>query len=604
MIHPGLITANIVEEVAFLAATPVLWLFLYLLAWVDPERARAAGFGRTTFWLLVGGGVVGLLGELPILPIGPYVLGINVAGGIIPLVLSGLFLARLAPNGGSSARLFVLLLALETAIALVGVIVLPSLGVPVVLAATVALAIVGYLVLPKGPTGRFYAAALALVSGAIAVTFLSTQSEPGYGITSQFPFYFFAPIGVGVLSVALAEVLRLDGGGPVGRGAGLPLAYATTTLGVLVGADVLRQPPLYGSGSGGFYVIGGAGPLDLLYLSGLIAVASAWTLERLLHGRWPAAPSDTPTVVRTPEDVLRNSLDIAMGGDPAAAVRLAGEAADSSVDRARLLLEAPPAPPETPWAGLPVPAWVDLDHRNLRALVNSPERRPRDAARAWWTARWLVRLGGEIGRRRFARAGARFVAGTVDVLALAVPAILVWVLLVVTSKGSGTALLNGAAYNAAAVGYAAWAFVYFVVAEAWFGTTLGKRLVGLAVTDRSLRRPAVIPAMLRNAPKLLPLIVVGVVGADLVYVALRGAAALGVAGTSYFPDLAVVTALTFLVLIGVGIPTAAGALTMSMTSERQRLGDLLAGTWVVTARRPTTAVPPGAGAPSVVPPGA
>jgi uncharacterized RDD family membrane protein YckC/uncharacterized membrane protein len=595
MIHPGLITTNIVEEVAFLAATPLLWLFLYLFAWVDKDRARAAGFGRMTFWLLVGGGVLGLLGELPILPIGQYILGINIAGGVIPLVLSGLFLSRLAPNGAPAARTFLVLLAVETAVSLLASIFVPSLSWFVVLDAAVAVALLGIAVLRDSAPGKVFASTLALVSGTIVITFLATQSEPGFGITSQFPFYLLAPIGVGVVAVALAERLHLD------AMAGLPLAYASATIGVLIGADVLRQPPLYGPGAGAFYVIGGAGPEDLLYLSGLIAVASAWAFARAVQASRPIPQRGDAAGARSPEDLLRNSLNVAMAGDPALAVRLAGEAAESGVGRARLLLGAPPPPPDAPWSGLRVPAWIELDHRNLRALVDSPERRPRDAARAWWTARWLVRLGREVSMSRFARAGPRFAASTLDVVVLTTPAAIVWVILVLATHGSAASLLDGAAYNAAAIGFAAWAYVYFVVAETWFGTTLGKRVFGLAVTDRSLHRPTVVPAMLRNAPKLLPLVVVGEAGADLVFLLLRGTASLGFTGSPLIPDLALLTIFAFLLVLGVGLPTAAGALTMSLTAERQRVGDLLAGTWVVTARPPPTAVPPGAAAVPGVP---
>jgi uncharacterized RDD family membrane protein YckC len=595
MIHPGLVTTNIVEEVAFLAATPLLWLFLYLFAWVDKDRARAAGFGRMTFWLLVGGGVLGLLGELPILPIGQYILGINIAGGVIPLVLSGLFLARLAPDGAPSARTFLVLLAVETAVSLLASIFVPSLSWFVVLDAAVAVALLGIAVLKDTAPGKVFASTLALVSGTIVITFLATQSEPGFGITSQFPFYLLAPIGVGVVAVALAERLHLE------SMAGLPLAYASATIGVLIGADVLRQPPLYGPGAGAFYVIGGAGPEDLLYLSGLIAVASAWAFARAVQASRPIPQRGTPAGTRSPEDLLRNSLNVAMAGDPALAVRLAGEAAESGVGRARLLLGAPPPPPDAPWSGLRVPAWIELDHRNLRALVDSPERRPRDAARAWWTARWLVRLGREVSMSRFARVGPRFAASTLDVVVLTTPAAVVWVMLVLATHGSAASLLDGAAYNAAAIGFAAWAYVYFVVAETGFGTTLGKRVFGLAVTDRSLHRPTVVPAMLRNAPKLLPLVVVGEAGADLVFLVLRGTASLGFTGSPLIPDLALLTIFAFLLVLGVGLPTAAGALTMSLTAERQRVGDLLAGTWVVTARPPPTAVPPGAAAVPGVP---
>ncbi len=62
----------------------------------------------------------------------------------------------------------------------------------------------------------------------------------------------------------------------------LPAAFVAGTFGVLVGADVLRQPPLYPSSSPGLYIIGGAGVFDLVYLSGLLALATAFAAHRLL----------------------------------------------------------------------------------------------------------------------------------------------------------------------------------------------------------------------------------------------------------------------------------------------------------------------------------
>jgi uncharacterized RDD family membrane protein YckC len=278
---------------------------------------------------------------------------------------------------------------------------------------------------------------------------------------------------------------------------------------------------------------------------------------------------------------------------------LAGDAADVALERTRRLLEAPAPPASTPWAGLPVPPWVDLDHQNLRALVVSKERRPRDAARAWWTARWLVRMARELATPRFATPSRRFLAGLVDFLLIAAPATVLWVAIVRTTGGPASTVLTGVPLNAAAIGYAAWGFVYFVVAERWFGTTLGKRLVHIAVTDRSLRRPSTIPSLLRNAPKLIPLSVVGIVGAQLVVVLLKGVGGLGLSSAAMFlPTIAVVAAIALLLTLGVGIPTAAGAFGMSLSAERQRLGDLLAGTWVVNVR-PTAGAPPGVSAPAL-----
>ncbi|MCI4362130.1 MAG: RDD family protein [Thermoplasmata archaeon] len=434
--------------------------------------------------------------------------------------------------------------------------------------------------------------AVGLVSGGIAVTFLATESLPGLGIVSAFPYYLLTPLGVGILAVAIVEQLKLP---PMSS---LPLAYATATIGVLIGADVLRQPPLYGNGTPAIYVIGGAGPLDLLYLSGLMAVVGAWAFDWLVHRRLPRSASTASPPPATPESLLRSSVQLSLDGDSAGAVRMAGAAADAALDRTRRLLDAPPEPTGSPWSGLPVPPWVDMDHRNLRALVVSKERRPRDAARAWWTARWLVRLARDMSRSRFATPGRRFFAGLADFLLIAVPATVVWVSIVLLTGGPVTTVLTGVPLNAAAIGYAAWGFGYFVLAEHWYGTTFGKRLFHLAVTDRSLRRPAAIPALLRNTPKLIPLTVAGVVGAESVVLLLRGFGGLGLrTAASLLPEVTVVFAILLLLTLGVGIPTAAGAFGMSFSSENQRLGDLLAGTWVLNDR-PVAGVPPGAAAPA------
>jgi uncharacterized membrane protein/uncharacterized RDD family membrane protein YckC len=593
------VASNIVETVAYLAATPLLWLFLYLFAWDDPARARAAGFGRRTFWLIVGGGVLGILGDLPLLPIGAYVLGINVAGGLIPLVLSVLFLARFHARPATPLVSFFGLLAVETAAAIVGAAWLPGLAADLwVLACTVGIAAVGATwFADRRPTERVYAAAFVLVSATILATFLATASEPGYGIVSQFPDYLLAPLGVGIVAVAVVEQLELP------AVAALPLAYAAATLGVLIGADVLRQPPLYGPGVGAFYVIGGAGPIDLLYLSGLLAVVAAWAFDRLVHRIRTPTTAGAPRL-RLPEALLRGSIQVAAAGDPMASAQLAGDAAETALHRARLLTGTPPGPAEAPWAGLPVPGWINLDHRNLRALVASPERRPRDAARAWWTARWLVRIAHDVSQGRFASSGARLAAGIVDFAVLAVPAAIAWIVLVRFAGIPISELTTNAWFNAASVGYAAWGFVYFAGAEAAFGTTLGKRWLGLSVTDRALARPRLVPALVRNLPKLIPLLIVGLVGADVVLFTFDAAALTGSTSSVVLPYFEVFVSLAFVLVLGTGIPAAAGGVAVAWSPEHQRIGDVMAGTWVIRDR-PATAPPPGASAPrpAPVPPG-
>jgi len=102
---------------------------------------------------------------------------------------------------------------------------------------------------------------LAVTDGVLFLTFLFSSANPGVGISEGFPQYLIPPIGAGVVFGLAAPQLW-----PRQEGLALPAAFLAGTFGVLVGADVLREPPLYPSPSAGLYIIGGAGVLDLVYL--------------------------------------------------------------------------------------------------------------------------------------------------------------------------------------------------------------------------------------------------------------------------------------------------------------------------------------------------
>lgn len=91
-------------------------------------------------------------------------------------------------------------------------------------------------------------------------SFYITRYEPYLGIVAEFPQYFL-PSVIGILmGVILFRKKELQ----------IPLVYSITVLGVLIGADIVRIPLLVDEGVLGS--IGGAGAMDLVYLSGLIAV--------------------------------------------------------------------------------------------------------------------------------------------------------------------------------------------------------------------------------------------------------------------------------------------------------------------------------------------
>ncbi len=98
--------------------------------------------------------------------------------------------------------------------------------------------------------------AIALVS---VVCYLASRPVPGIGIGMN--------IFVGPISAAFVAVL-LDGDQSA------PLAYICGTMGVLVGADLLRLPDIRRMGAP-LAAIGGAGTFDGIFITGIVAVLLA-----------------------------------------------------------------------------------------------------------------------------------------------------------------------------------------------------------------------------------------------------------------------------------------------------------------------------------------
>jgi uncharacterized RDD family membrane protein YckC len=606
MVDSFVLASDIAQTTATYALPPLLWLFLYLFAWERPETARASGFGRTTFWLLLPGSLVGSVANAPVLPWAGSVLAINIGGGLVPLVLSALLLRRAL---GRDARDTLALYLGTFAAACTGLFVIvlafpPGAADPggVALGATVAAVLFGLALVwgvrPRStPEPRVALRAFvlfALTLAALVYTFHTTESLPGYGIASVLPWYLVAPAGLGVASVALARPLL---GLP--RSAGLAVAYATATFGVLVGADVLREPPLYG-GAASLLAIGGAGLVDLLYLTGLLAVVVAyvtfWALERAEPWPRPAVarfPGPAARPALSPSGWLRAALRQLARNDPAGSVRASLEAARSALGHARGLrgLRAGEGA-ATDWNALAVPAWVASDYANLEALATraAPVDR-RDAERALVAARLLVRLARDTGSDIFASAPARMFAFAIDLAIVTAPAVAVWVAIALWFPGSALQVLGSLPFATAVVAFGAYAFLLFVFWDLRGGTP-GKRWRRLAVVDRAMRRPSLAREFVRDAPKILPLSVIAYAVAPALVLLVRAGAPVGFATPA---ALGAVFTGGALLAVGAGalaLIAAVSAVAIAGTAERQRLGDYLAGTWVVR-RRPTPAPPPG-----------
>lgn len=103
------------------------------------------------------------------------------------------------------------------------------------------------------------ATVVVAVSGVSAVCYFASRPVPGIGIGM--------PIFVAPITAALLGVL-LDGGNSA------PLAYIGGTLGVIIGADILRLGAIRTMGAP-LASIGGAGTFDGIFITGIVAVLLA-----------------------------------------------------------------------------------------------------------------------------------------------------------------------------------------------------------------------------------------------------------------------------------------------------------------------------------------
>jgi uncharacterized RDD family membrane protein YckC len=609
VIAPAQLSFDIVANAVSVALPGVLWALFFLLAWEHPEFAESLGLGRKAFWLLVPGALLASFAILPLAPVSYDWIGVSLAGAIFPLIVGIVALGRYAPPLGRSVARFLALLLVESAV-LFSVVVppvaaladrlgvalrLPSGGGEVLLVAAIvaasSAAVFGGASRSSAVSDRRIAFLFSLTSAVVVLTFAGSSTIPGLGISESFPYYLLPPIAAGAASGVLAS--RIFRGQ---EGFALPFAYLAATWGVLLGADLLRQPPLYGHGPAGLYTIGGADVLDLVYLSGLLALGGAYVVHLVLRRGWAPVgdplPRAEPTLPRQLSEAYRRGAE----GQLAESLRGSEAATRAAAAQARQLLEVREPSSNRPWEGLPVPGWVVADQANLTSVEQSGTTDPREGYRGWLTARALTVLARDIGLSRFASIGDRVAAFAIDLALLVVPGMSGLALLLLYTPGGLESAVSSVGFTAAIYGFVALAFLYFGLAEGFIGATVGKTALGICVRDRALRPPRAVPALLRNVSLVPTLALVSVGGAIALAILLKGASvSASVAGVGLPAGLLAVTAIAAFVVGGVALFGSLAVLSIALTWERQRVGDLWAGTWVVrrTSRaRPSPAPPP------------
>lgn len=124
-----------------------------------------------------------------------------------------------------------------------------------------------YLMLSRKVFGKSLVGIIIVAYFAYEVTYATSA-----GIVSEFPYWLIPPFVASLYSVAVSLKNKKKAAS---------IAYSSGTLGVLIGADLLHINEILQMPKGGVASIGGAAILDMVFLTGIIAVL----IDAFLYGR-------------------------------------------------------------------------------------------------------------------------------------------------------------------------------------------------------------------------------------------------------------------------------------------------------------------------------
>ncbi len=328
---------------------------------------------------------------------------------------------------------------------------------------------------------------LKLSAGVILVSIISyhlTRFEPEMGIVAEFPYYFIPSL----IAIALALVLELKGSNRI------PYAYSTAVLGVLIGADLVRIPMLVDASVMGS--IGGAGAMDLVYLSGLIA---AMPLVVYYYFRNPLSKA---------EDSLDESLKMLRLGRYRESIEFSISSVRDELGKVSRLMRRP-----SYWANHELtdqetfrllgthPLLVDDYYKLYDARYNPSGF---SAHKAFFTATLLKKKIADRVNERFSSLLRRISAYFIDLLIVTTP-IIVAIFFFYMSNTFFSNLEESPQISPLFFALISLLisvqFIYFTIMEWYFGTTIGKKLLGLKVLSDDYNKISFTQSAARNSAR-------------------------------------------------------------------------------------------------------
>ncbi len=300
------------------------------------------------------------------------------------------------------------------------------------------------------------------VAAVSALAYSISRYEPGMGIIAEFPYYLFPSLLALLLSIALMRGYKNR----------IPYAYSSAVLGTLIGADLVRIPMLLEDGVLGS--IGGAGAMDLVYLSGLIAVIP---LVMYYYYQFPLNKAKDP--MDEAHRMFRkgrlidgvNHARYALERELWRAARLITRATGDRFHRSNYGVEV------IPWLGLHPLLIQDYHKLKYGRLGNDYQK----MIKTFKTARLLRESVALKTKKRFSSVLRRIFAYVVDLFLTSVPLIIVFLYLIrrqVYYTGRMSPMFFAIFFLAISI-----QFIYFTLFEWYFGKSIGKMLIGIEVVS-------------------------------------------------------------------------------------------------------------------------
>ena len=447
----------VIEGVVFVAIPILLYIEMYIGHLDYTGFLQKCGFGRREVGLLLVGGLIGII-------LGPL----------------GLFGVPLFIYHSS-------LLAIDLGGAII----------PIVLSL--------YLLKIKKLNIPAFIGAMVIIG---VVTYMSSEFRPSLGIVSEFPYYLF-PSFTAIALALLVYRQKIT--------SGIPFAYASTTFGVLIGADIVRIPQVMvgleeireemnlpiAAGS-----IGGAGGLDLVFLGGLMAITPLFFLAPRILRRSEADISPSKAFEYSLINTLSTAEKLNEEGDYKGALESAVRAVDMKIKDVGLKFGIKQNPYIT-LDMLEVHPFIRNDYWLLINSLKSEYKTQNDAFRGIITARYIIRELEKVENKLYATNTQRIVAFLIDT------AIIVGIVISFFYLGGvlGVYDLNEILSEQSFIWFLAlimWLWIaqiiYFTFFEGWKGQSPGKKLIGIKVTNDELQKCDFLDAFTRNVVRFLDIV--------------------------------------------------------------------------------------------------